>query len=87
MSQVSQLSQLFHRVSPQQPKITLHHARYLQAIARAPVPALEPRSCVIGDPSQRQVVIKKQEHETPEEQRTRNRIVYNDRGNQMSNHI
>jgi len=46
-------------------KIASHHARYLQAIARAPAPALEPRSCVVGDLSQRQMVIKKQEHETP----------------------
>ncbi len=67
-------------------KISLHHARYLQAIARAPVAAHEPRPCVVGDLSQRQMVIKKQEYETPEEQRkrrTRNHIVYNDRGNQM----
>jgi hypothetical protein len=64
----------------------MHHARYLQAIAHAPVPALEPRPCVVGNLSQRYMVIKKQENETPMEQRERrirNRIVYNDRGNWM----
>jgi len=38
---------------------------------------------VIGDLSQRQMVIKKQEHETPKERnkrRIRNRMVYNDWG-------
>ncbi len=44
---------------------------------------LAERAVVIGDLSQRQMVIKKQEHETPKERRKRqirNRLVYNDWG-------
>ena len=44
---------------------------------------LAERAVVIDDLSQRQMVIKKQEHETPKERRKRqmrNRMVYNDWG-------
>src|SRR6266481_1239907 len=58
-------------------KDCLHKASHLIA------GKLAERAVVIGDLSQRQMVIKKQEHETPKERnkrRIRNRMVYNDWG-------
>jgi hypothetical protein len=49
----------------------------------APAPVHEPRPCVIDDLSQRQMVIQKQEEETPRERNMRHirsHMVYNDWG-------
>ena len=74
------LSRVYKRVSEQKrnkQKDCLHKASYLIAHR------LAERAVVIGDLYQRQMVIKKQEEETPKERRKRqirNRMVYNDWG-------
>ncbi len=74
------LSQVYKRVSEQKrnkQRDCLHKASHLIA------GRLAERAVVIGDLSQQQMVIKKQEHETPKERRKRqirNRVVYNDWG-------
>jgi putative transposase len=74
------LSKVYKRVSERKrnkQRDCLHKASYLIA------GKLAERAVVIGDLSQRQMVIKKQEHETRKERnkrRLRNRLVYNDWG-------
>jgi putative transposase len=74
------LSKVYKRVSERKrnkQRDCLHKASYLIA------GKLAERAVVIGDLSQRQMVIKKQEHETCKERikrRLRNRLVYNDWG-------
>ena len=74
------LSRVYKRVSERKRRKQhdcLHKASHLIAHR------LAERAVVIGDLSQRQMVIKKQEHETPKERnkrRIRNRMVYNDWG-------
>ena len=74
------LSRVYKRVSERKrrkQRDCLHKASHLIAHR------LAERAVVIGDLSQRQMVIKKQEHETPTERRKRqirNRLVYNDWG-------
>jgi putative transposase len=74
------LSKVYRRVSERKrrkQKDCLHKASHLIAHR------LAERAVVIGDLSQRQMVIKKQEHETRQERnkrRIRNRLVYNDWG-------
>jgi putative transposase len=74
------LSRVYKRVSEKKrrkQRDCLHKASHLIA------GTLAERAVVIGDLSQRQMVIKKQEHETPKERRKRqirNRLVYNDWG-------
>ncbi len=74
------LSQIYKRVSEQKrrkQRDCLHKASHLIAHR------LAERAVVIGDLSQRQMVLKKKEHETSKERRKRhirNRLVYNDWG-------
>ena len=74
------LSRVYQRVAEKKRRKQhdcLHKASHLIA------GRLAERAVVIGDLSQRQMVIKKQEHETPKERRKRqirNRLVYNDWG-------
>ncbi len=74
------LSRVYKRVAEKKRRKQqdcLHKASHLIAHR------LAERAVVIGDLSQRQMVIKKQEHETPKERRKRqirNRMVYNDWG-------
>ncbi|SRR5579884_41811 len=74
------LSQVYQRVSQRKRRKhqdCLHKASHLIA------DQLAERAVVIGDLSQRQMVLKKQEEETPQEKRKRqirNRMVYNDWG-------
>jgi putative transposase len=74
------LSKVYHRVSEQKrnkQKDCLHKASHLIAHR------LAERAVVIGDLSQRQMAMKKQEDETPKERKKRkirNRMVYNDWG-------
>jgi len=74
------LSRVYKRVSERKrnkQRDCLHKASHLIAHR------LAERAVVIGDLSQRQMVIKKQEHETPKERNKRcirNRMVYNDWG-------
>ena len=74
------LSKVYKRVAERKrrkPQDCLHKASHLIAHR------LAERAVVIGDLSQRQMVIKKHEDETPKERRKRqirNRMVYNDRG-------
>jgi putative transposase len=74
------LSQVYKRVSERKRRKQqdcLHKASHLIA------GTLAERAVVIGDLSQRQMVIKKQEEETPKDRRKRqirNRLVYNDWG-------
>jgi putative transposase len=74
------LSKVYKRVSERKrnkQRDCLHKATHLIA------GKLAERAVVIGDLSQRQMVITKQEHETPKERRKRqirNRLVYNDWG-------
>jgi putative transposase len=74
------LSKVYKRVAEKKrrkQRDCLHKASHLIAHQ------LAERAVVIGDLSQRQMVIKKQEHETPKERRKRqirNRLVYNDWG-------
>ena len=74
------LSKVYKRVSEQKrrkQRDCLHKASHFIAHR------LAERAVVIGDLSQRQMVIKKQEQETPKERRKRqirNRLVYNDWG-------
>src|SRR5258708_20559072 len=72
------LSKVYKRVAAQKRRKQhdcLHKASHLIA------GKLAERAVVIGDLSQRQMVIKKQDHETPKERnkrRSRNRMLYND---------
>jgi putative transposase len=74
------LSKVYKRVSERKRRKQqdcLHKASHLIA------DTLAERAVVIGDLSQRQMVLRKQEEETPKEKRKRqirNRIVYNDWG-------
>jgi putative transposase len=74
------LSKIYKRVAEQKrnkQRDSLHKASHLIA------GTLAERAVVIGDLSQRQMVIKKQENETPKERkkrRIRNRMAYNDWG-------
>jgi len=74
------LSRVYQRVAEKKRRKQhdcLHKASHLIAHR------LAERAVVIGELSQRQMVIKKQEHETPKERRKRqirNRMVYNDWG-------
>jgi len=74
------LSRVYQRVSEQKrnkQRDCLHKASYLIA------DTLAERAVVIGELSQRQMVLKKQENETPKEckkRQFRNRMVYNDWG-------
>src|SRR5260221_3638720 len=74
------LSRVYKRVAEQKrrkQRDCLHKASHLIA------PRLAQRAVVIGDLAQRQMVIKKQEHEIPKDRnkrRIRNRLVYNDWG-------